>query len=107
VSLHRRLEKLEARSPAREVGRLFFLLPDLWPAADRTALETLGGDAFDELIERRTGVRPVRETGRIWAIITHASDDMRAWDEATKAAFLEGHETRPLAPWQRRERSCG
>jgi hypothetical protein len=105
VSLHRRLEKLEARSPAQAVGRLFFLIPDLWPDEDRVAFETLSGEALDELVERRTGVRPVQETGRIWAIITHASDEMRAWDVATKVAFLEEHETRPLAPWQRRERS--
>ena len=107
MTLRTRLAKLEARSPARDPGRLFFLIPDLWPEADRVAFETLGGEAFDDLVERRTGVRPVRETGRIWAIITPASDDMRAWDAATKAAFLEEHETRPLAPWQRRERSCG
>jgi hypothetical protein len=105
VSLQRRLEKLEARSPAREVGRLFFLLPDLWPDADRAAFETLGGDAFDDLIERRTGVRPVRETGRIWAIITPMPEDARSWDEQTKAAFLEEHETRPLALWQRKEQT--
>jgi hypothetical protein len=103
VSLQRRLEKLEARSPAREVGRLFFLLPDLWPEDDRAAFETLSGEARDDLVERRTGLLPVRETGRIWAIITHASDDMRAWDAATKAAFLEAHETRSLEPWQRKQ----
>jgi hypothetical protein len=28
-------------------------------------------------------------------------------DAAEKAVFLEEHETRPLAPWQRRERACG
>jgi hypothetical protein len=103
MTLQTRLAKLEARSPARDPGRLFFLLPDLWPAADRTAFETLAGDAFDDLIERRTGVRPVRETGRIWAIITPMPEEARTWDAATKAAFLEAHETRPLAPWQRKE----
>src|SRR4051812_47795450 len=41
MTLQTRLAKLEARSPARDPGRLFFLLPDLWPAADRAALETL------------------------------------------------------------------
>jgi hypothetical protein len=103
MTLQTRLAKLEARSPARDPGRLFFLLPDLWPAADRAALETLGGDAFDDLIERRPGVRPVRETGRIWAIITPMPEEARAWDAAAKAAFLENHETRPLAAWQRKE----
>ena len=98
MSLQRRLEKLEARSPAHAVGRLFFLLPNLWPEDDRAAFDALSGEALADLVERRTGVRPGRETGRIWAIITHASDDMRAWDEVTKAAFLEVHETRPLAP---------
>ena len=107
MTLRTRLAKLEARSPARDPGRLFFLIPDLWPEADRVAFETLGGDAVDDLIARRTGVRPGRETGRIWAIVTPASDAMRAWDDVTKAAFLEEHETRPLAPWQRRERSSG
>jgi hypothetical protein len=91
------------RTPARDLGRLFFLIPDLWPEADRAAFETLAGDAFDDLVERRTGVRPVRETGRIWAIITHVPEEADRWDAATKAAFLETHETRPLAPWQRRE----
>jgi hypothetical protein len=103
VSLQRRLDKLEAQTPARDSGRLFFLLPDLWPEADRTAFEMLGGEAFDGLIERRTGVRPVRETGRIWAIITPMPEEARTWDAATKAAFLEAHETRPLAPWQHKE----
>jgi hypothetical protein len=101
MTLQTRLAKLEARSPAREVGRLFFLIPDLWPDADRTAFETLRGEAFDDLIARRTGVRPVRETGRIWAIITPMPEEARAWDATTKAAYLENHETRPLAAWQR------
>jgi hypothetical protein len=103
MTLQTRLAKLEARSPARDPGRLFFLLPDLWPAADRTVFETLGDEAFDDLIERRTGVRPVRETGRIWAIITPMPEEARAWDATTKAVFLENHETRPLAAWQRKE----
>jgi hypothetical protein len=103
MTLQTRLAKLEARSPARDPGRLFFLLPDLWPDADRWAFETLSGDAFDDLIERRTGVRPVRETVRIWAIITPMPEEGRSWDAPTKAAFLENHETRPLAPWQRTE----
>ena len=106
MTLRTRLAKLEARSPARDPGRLFFLIPDLWPDADRVAFETLGGDAFDDLIERRTGLRPVRETGRIWAIITPASDDMRAWDAATKAAYLEEHETRPVPLRLRRKDTC-
>jgi hypothetical protein len=103
MTLQTRLAKREARSPARDPGRLFFLLPDLWPAADRMAFETLGGEAFDDLIARRTGVRPVRETGRIWAIITAMPAEARTWDATTKAVFLENHETRPLAPWQRKE----
>jgi hypothetical protein len=106
MSLLRRLEKLEVRSPAREGGRLFFLVPDLWLEDDRAAFATLSGDAFDDLIERRTGVRPVRETGRIWAIITPMPEEACTWDAATKAAFLEEHETRPVPLWLRRERSC-
>ena len=103
MSLQRRLEKLEARSPARDVGRLFFLIPDLWPDEDRAAFETLGGEALADLVERRTEVRPVLGAGRIWAVINHMPEEARAWDVATKAAFLEAHETRPLAQWQRQE----
>ena len=103
MTLRTRLAKLEAQTPARERGRLFFLIPDFWPDPDRAAFESLCGDTFDDLIERRTGVRPVRETGRIWAIITPMHEEGRAWDEARIAAFLEEHETRPLSPWQRRE----
>jgi hypothetical protein len=104
VSLQRRLEKLEARSPAHAVGRLFFLLPELWPEDDRAAFDALSGEVLADLVERRTGVRPVLETGQIWAVIAHMPVEARAWDAATKAAFLENHETRPLAPWQRTER---
>jgi hypothetical protein len=52
-------------------------------------------------------VRPVRERGRIWAIIDHLPEEARDWDERTKPAFLEEHETRPVPLWLRRERSCG
>jgi hypothetical protein len=55
-------------------------------------------------VERRTGVRPVRDPDRIWAIIHHLPEDARTWDDATKAAFLEDHETRPVPLWLRRER---
>jgi hypothetical protein len=49
-------------------------------------------------------VRPVRERGRIWAIVDHLPEEAR---DSTKAAYLEEHETRPVPLWQRRERSCG
>ena len=103
MSLQRRLEQLEARSPVRDPGRLFFLLPDLWPDADQAAFEVLSGEALADLVERRTGVRPVLATGRIWAIITRVPEEYRTMSEAEKAAYLDEHETRPLAPWQRRE----
>jgi hypothetical protein len=103
VTLRARLAKLEARSPARDPGRLFFLLPDLWPENDRAAFDALSGEALADLVERRTGVRPVLGTGRIWAIITHVPEECRAMSDAEKEAFLDEHETRPLAPWQRRE----
>ena len=103
MSLQRRVERLEARSPARAPGRLFVLIPDLWPEADRTVFSIAGGEDLVDLVERRTGVRPVLGTGRIWAIIHHLPEDVRGWDDTTKAAFLDAHETRPLALWQRRE----
>ena len=103
MSLHRRLEKLEARSPARDPGRLFFLLPDLWPEDDRAAFETLRGEALADLVERRTGVRPVFVPDRVWVIIHRVPEEYRAMSDAEKAAYLDEHETRPLAPWQRRE----
>ena len=58
-------------------------------------------------MERRTGVRPTFSTNEIWAMVVPASEELLAMDAQDKAAFLEEHETRPLAPWQRRERSCG
>ena len=103
MTLRARLAKLEAQTPARDPVRLFFLLPDLWPAEDRAAFEALSGEALADLVERRTGVRPVFETGRIWAIITNVPEECRAMSDAEKAAFLDEHETRPLAPWQRRD----
>ena len=103
MSLQRRLEKLEARSLSATVGRLFFLIPDLWPDEDRVVFETLGGESLADLVARRTGVRPVFGTGGIWAIVYHMPEEAHTWDEATKAAYLEAHETRPLAPGQRRD----
>jgi hypothetical protein len=100
MTLQTRLAKLEVRSPAREVGRLFFLLPNLWPENDKASSEIESGEALADL----AGVRPVLRTSRIWAIITAMSQEARTWDEPMKATFLETHETRPLAPWQRRER---
>ena len=90
------------------IGRLFVLIPDLWPLEDREAFfNPERSEPLEDLVERRTGVRPVHNPNRIWAIVHHLPEEARDWDEATKAAFLEEHETRPLAPWQRRERSCG
>jgi hypothetical protein len=104
-----RLTALERRLRVDEppIGRLFLLLPELWPEEDRVAFyDPRRGEVLEDLVERRTGVRPIRERGRIWAIIHHMPEEAGSWDDATKAAFLEEDETRPLAPWQRRERSC-
>ena len=102
----RRLLQLERQLHVNQplIGRLFVLIPDLWPQQDQEAFfNSERSEALEDLVERRTGVRPVRESGRIWAIVHYMPEDAHAWDEATKVAFLEAHETRPLAPWQRRE----
>ena len=57
MTLRARLAKLEPRSPAREVGRLFILIPDLWPEDDRDALEINRGEALADLVARCTGGR--------------------------------------------------
>jgi len=105
-----RLQQLERQLNvnAPPIGRLFLLIPDLWPEADREAFsDPERKEAVEDLVERRTGVRPVREPGRIWAIIHRMPEEALTWDDATKAAYLEEHETRPVPLWLRRERSCG
>jgi hypothetical protein len=105
-----RLRQLERQMnlDAPPIGRLFVLIPDLWPEADREAFsDPEREEALEDLVERRTGVRPVRDPHRIWAIIHHMPEEARDWDDATKAAYLEEHETRPLPLWLRRERACG
>jgi hypothetical protein len=105
-----RLRQLERQMnvAAPPIGRLFILIPDLWPQQDREAFfDPARDDALEDLVELRTGVRPVRETGRIWAIVHSMPEEAQCWDEATKAAFLEEHETRPVPLWLRRERACG
>jgi hypothetical protein len=90
------------------VGRLHVLIPDLWPEADREAFfNPERGEALDDLVERRTGVRPVHNPNRIWAIIHSMPEEAHTWDDATKAAYLEDHETRPVPLWLQREGSCG
>jgi hypothetical protein len=92
---------------APPINRLFFLIPDLWPAEDQQLFHDDGGrEELLDLVERRTGVRPTFSTQEIWAITVPASAEMLAMNVEEKAAFLEEHETRPLAPWQRRERAC-
>jgi hypothetical protein len=93
---------------APPINRLFVLIPDLWPAEDQQLFHNPAGrEDLADVVERRTGVRPTFSTNDIWAITVQASQEMLAMDAADKAAFLEEHETRSLAPWQRRERSCG
>jgi hypothetical protein len=87
------------------INRLFFLIPDLWPEEDQQLFHDHAGlEELADLVERRTGVRPTFSTNDIWAMIVPASQEMLAMDAEKKAAFLEEHETRPLAPWQR---ACG
>jgi hypothetical protein len=82
------------------IGRLFVLIPELWPATDRAAFhDPQRGETLEDLVELRTGVWPVRERGRICAIIHHLPADARAWHAATKTALLEEHETRPVPLW--------
>lgn len=106
----RRLGQLERQLRVNQplIGRLFVLIPDLWPEQDREAFfDPERGEPLEELVERRTGVRLVWEPNRIWAIVHHLPEEARDWDDATKVAFLEAHETRPLAPWQQRDHACG
>jgi hypothetical protein len=105
-----RLTQLERHMHVNDppINRLFFLIPDLWPAEDQQLFHDHAGlEALADLVARRTGVRPTFSTNDIWAITVPASREMLAMDAAEKAVFLEEHETRPLAPWQRRERACG
>jgi hypothetical protein len=79
------------------VGRLLFLLPDLWPEADRAAFEhPPDREALAALVARRTGVQPIITPPRIWAITVPASDEVLAMSDNERAAFLERHESRPL-----------
>jgi hypothetical protein len=83
------------------VGRLLFLIPDLWPEDDRRLFEEphdLG--ELGDLVERRTGVRSTFGMAGFWAITVPASDEMLAMTDDDKAAYLEEHETRPLKPGQ-------
>jgi hypothetical protein len=105
-----RLKQLERQMnvDALPIGRLFFLIPDLWSEADQGAFANPDSEeAVEDLVERRTGVRPIRDPHRIWAIIHAMPGEARTLDAAKKAAFLEEHETRPVPLWLRREPSCG
>ncbi len=103
MMLRERLAKLEARSLVSDVRRIFFLIPDLWPEDDRAAFETVDGEDLADLVERRTGLRPKFSAGHIWAITVPVPDELLAHSDAEKGAFLEEQETRPRAPWQRKE----
>ena len=81
------------------MGRLLFLIPDLWPEADQAVFHApRGQEEVGNLVERRTGVRPTFGMQPVWAIVVPASDELLALDEADKATFLERHETRPRQP---------
>lgn len=102
-----RLTQLERRMnvDGLPIGRLLFLIPDLWPAEDQAAFrDPANTEALGDLVERRTGVRlTFGMVPPVWAIVLPASEEMLALDAAGQVAFLERHETRPLTWWQRRE----
>lgn len=108
----RRLGQLERQLSVKQppIGRLFVLIPELWLQEDQDAFLTPErGEPLAELVERRTGVRPIWDSHHIWAIIHHLPEEARTWDEVTKAAFLAAHETRPRRPnhWAWREGADG
>jgi hypothetical protein len=99
---------LEQRQRAIEtpVRRLVFLIPDLWPAEDQHRFRHHASpEELADLVERRTGVRPVFDPTQIWAITVPASEEMLEMSEDEKAAYLEQHETRPVPWWLRREQA--
>jgi hypothetical protein len=92
------------------IGRLLFLLPDLWPDPDRAAFADPGSpEALEALVERRTGVRPTLGMRPVWAITCPAAEELLAMSDEEKAAFLNAHESRPLAPdrWDWRSDAAG
>lgn len=97
-----RLALLERRHNLDEpdTGRLLMLLPDLWPEEDQRAWETATGQTLQDLVERRTGVRPNLDLKPCWAMIVPSSDEMLAMSDAEKAAYLDLYETRPMRPGQ-------
>ena len=107
-----RVKQLERRMTVDSppVGRLLFLIPDLWPEPDRAVFEDPDrSEALGDLVERRTGVRPTFGLEPVWAIVAPASEEMLAMTEEAKAAFLAAHETRPLRPdhWEWRGDAAG
>lgn len=96
-----RLKLLERRMrvDGPPIGRLLFLIPDLWPEQDRRRFEKAQDlDALGDLVERRTGVRPTFDMEGFWAITVPASEEMLAMTDEENSAFLEAHESRPLRP---------
>src|SRR3954454_8840257 len=97
-----RLKQLEQRHRVIDtpVPRLSTLIPELWPEEDQhTFRHHASADELADLVERRTGVRPIFDPTRIWAITAPASEEMLAMSEAEKVEHLEQHETRPTAWW--------
>lgn len=103
-----RIQQLEQHQRAIQAPapRLFTLIPDLWPEEDHLAFRhhTSAEDLAD-LVERRTGVRPIFDPTQIWAITVPAPEAMLAMSEAEKVAYLEKHETRPVAAGQLTEQA--
>lgn len=97
-----RLRQLERRTQlgGPPLGRLLFLIPDLWPAEDQEAFHhPANQEALVDLVERRTGVRPsFGMEPPIWGITVSVPVEMLAWDDAEKAAYLDRYESRPIPP---------
>jgi hypothetical protein len=102
--LNGRIDRLERHYGGDDPGRMVMIAPNAWPDADRDAWEAADirhdGDAHDELIERHSGVRPVRHPRHVNIIIVPAPDEIAHADEATRAAWHETHNARPRMPEQ-------
>lgn len=108
----RRLMQLERQLNVNRppIGRLFVLIPELWSQEDRAAFfDPERAEPLEDLVERRTGVRPTFGRDDFWAITVPASDELLAMTDEDKAAFLAAHESRPRRPdhWAWRDGADG
>lgn len=97
-------DRLHPQGPP--IGRLLFLIPDLWPEADHATFEApRDQEELESLIVRRTGVPPSFDLRPFWAVTVPASEEMLAMTDGEKAEFLARHESRPrtAGAWSRAE----